>query len=116
MTNVLFAIVLTLLSGFSDALGFVHASRAWENDRFLLREAVWALILFLGGVITYVLAIRYFDRLGITAPELQTLGWFAVTVIGVAVIERTIVNWSHADRAMAVVAVVSVGWLVVRKG
>lgn len=116
MTNILFAIGLTLLSGFSDALGFVHASRAWENDRFLLREAVWALVLFTGGIVTYILVIRYLHRLGVTAPEIQTLGWFAVTVIGVAVIQRTIVNWSPADRVMAVVAAISVGWLVVRQG
>ena len=116
MTNILFAIILTLLSGFSDALGFIHASRAWDNDRFLLREAVWALVLFFGGIVTYVVAIRYFDRLGITSPEIQTLGWFAVTVIGVAAIQRTIVNWGPADRIMAVVAVISVGWLVVRRG
>lgn len=114
--NFLIAVGLTLLSGFSDALGFVHASRAWENDRLVVREAAWALVLFLGGIITYVVAIRYLDRLGVVSPELQTLLWFAVTVIGVALIQRTIVNWTQADRIMAVVAAVSVGWLVVRRG
>jgi len=116
MTNILFGIVLTLLSGFSDALGFVHASRAWENDHFVLREAVWSLILFVGGIVTYVVAIRYFARIGVTSTEIQTLIWFSVTVIGVAAIQRTIVNWGPADRVMAAVAVISVGWLVVRKG
>ena len=116
MLDVLLAIVLTLITGVCDAYGFVHASRTWKGGQFAPREAVLAISLFLVGILVYIALIRNLERLGITSPEIQTLGWFATTVIGIAIIERTVLGWANIDKAMAVVAVVSVGWLVVRKG
>lgn len=114
--NILVAVVLTVASGLLDAQGFIHASRTWKDDAFVWREAAWASLYFSGGVATYVLVIRFLNRLGVAAPELQALIWFGVAVIGVAVIQRTVVDWPTADRLVALVAVLSVGWLVVRQG
>lgn len=116
MLDVLLAIVLTLITGVCDAFGFVHASRTWKGGQFSPREAILAVSLFLVGIVVYIALIRNLQRLGITSPEIQTLGWFATTVIGIAIIERSIVGWATTDKVMAAVAFVSVGWLVVRKG
>lgn len=114
--NILLAIVLTLISGLCDAFGFVHASRVWSDERLVRSELALAVSGFGLGAVSYVMVIRYLNRLGVTAPELQTLGWFAVTVFGVALIQRTLVEWSSIDRVIGVVAVLAVGWLVVRHG
>ena len=116
MLDVLMAIGLTLITGICDAYGFVHSSRTWKDGQFSPREAILAVSLFLVGILVYIALIRNLQRLGITSPEIQTLGWFATTVIGIAIIERSIVGWATTDKAMAAVAFVSVGWLVVRKG
>ena len=116
MINVLLAIGLTIGSGVLDAFGFVHASRVWRDDHLVLREVFLTFVYFLSGVGAYLLVVRYFDRLGISATEIQTLLWFAVTVLGVATIQRSLADWSTTDRAAALVAVVSVGWLVARHG
>lgn len=109
------AVGLTLITGVCDAYGFVHASRAWRDGNFVAREAILAVSLFMVGILTYIAVIRNLHNLGITSPEIQTLGWFATTIIGIAVIERSIFSWAYSDKAMAVVAIISVGWLVVRK-
>ncbi|MFL6088717.1 MAG: hypothetical protein ACJ71Z_01080 [Aeromicrobium sp.] len=116
MINVLAAIVLTLGSGLLDALGFVHASRVWRDDHLVMSEAARTFAYFLAGVGAYVFVVRYLDRLGFTAPELQTLMWFTVTVLGVAVIERSLGDWATIDRFVAAIALLSVGWLVARHG
>ena len=116
MIDLLLAIGLTLSSGVLDAFGFVHASRVWRDDHLIVREAFLTFGYFLSGVGVYLLVVRYFDRLGVASTEIQTLLWFAVTVIGVASIQRSLADWSTIDRAFAVVAAVSVGWLVARHG
>src|SRR5204863_7987160 len=108
--------ILTRVSGICDAVGFVHASRAWRDDRLVVGELGVAGLCFGLGAVSYILFIRYLNRIGLTAPELQTLGWFAVTVVGVAVIQGSISEWSNIDRFVAAVATLSVGWLVVHDG
>jgi hypothetical protein len=44
---------------------------------------------------------------------LQTVGWFAVTIVGVAVVSGDIARWSLVNKVIAVVVVVGVGWLLV---
>jgi hypothetical protein len=116
MWNVVVAVGLTVSSGLCDAFGFVHASRVWKHGHFALHNAVVALSLFLLGALTYIFVIKYLDRLGVTSTEIQTLGWFATTVVGIAVIERSIFGWTLTDKAMLILAAFSVGWLVVRQG
>jgi len=116
MINVVAAVVFTLTSGVLDAFGFVHASRAWRHDHVVMREVGWTFAYFLAGIAAYLFVVRHLSRLGVTATELQTLMWFGVTVLGVAVIQRSLGDWTNADRLVALVAVASVGWLVSRYG
>ena len=34
MTSLMWVVAFTLLCGLGDALGFVHASRVWQDGRF----------------------------------------------------------------------------------
>jgi hypothetical protein len=110
------ALGLTLVSGTGDAFGFVHAARVWRGNSIVGSELLLAVVGFAVGIASYIVVLRYLDQLGIRAPEVQSLAWFTVTIFGVAVIQRTWLAWSAADRVVAAIAVLSVGWLVVRRG
>ena len=49
---------------------------------------------------------------GIVSPEVQTLGWFVVTIAGVALASGDFFRWPIADRGVAVVVLLGLGWLV----
>jgi hypothetical protein len=46
----------------------------------------------------------------------QTLGWFAVTIVGVAVVSGDVARWSAVNKAIGVAVVAGVGWLLVDAG
>ena len=47
------------------------------------------------------------------STTLQTLGWFAVTIVGVAVVSGDIAGWSLINKIVAVAIVVGIAWLLV---
>ena len=112
----LLALGLTLLSGVGDAYGFVHASRIWRLDTVRWDELGRSAIGFGFGMSMQWLAIRYLQQVGVTVAEVQTVVWFAVTMIGMALLSRSFLEWAAADRIVAAVVVCGLGWLVVRTG
>jgi hypothetical protein len=113
--NLLIALAFTAVSGALDAIGFVHATRVWHQDHLVWKEAGVAFAGFVSATVVYLLVVRYLARCGMTTPTVQTLSWFLMTVIGVALLQRTIAQWSVTDRLAMLLAVLSVGWLVVRQ-
>jgi hypothetical protein len=109
-------VILTLLSGLLDARGFIHASRIWQDGRFVKVEVIQSSLFFFGGITFYLASIRYLQRIGIVLPEIQTVFWFAVTLIGVAVINGKFLLWGTVDRIVAVIVVLGIGWLILRTG
>jgi hypothetical protein len=116
LSNVALAVGLTIASGTGDAFGLIHAAKAWKADRLIWGEVGLALAGFAVGIASYFFVIRYLTRLDIRAPEVQTLGWFAVTISAVAISQRTWLTWSGFDRVVAVIAVAALGWLISRPG
>ena len=47
-------------------------------------------------------------------PEMQTLIWFSVTIIGVAVLGGRFSQWCLLDQIVAANVLISLGWLVMR--
>ena len=114
MIPLLTVIVLTLLCGLGDALGFVYAGRVWQADRFDAVEALKSALSFQFGVAMYWLALRELTRLGVVATEAQTLIWFAATIVGVAAFSGKALHWHPTDQAVAVLVLAGIAWLLVR--
>lgn len=117
MTGVISAPLLILalvVSGLGDARGLVYASRIW-NEGFapneLLRSAAW----FALGIGSYWAALYWADRVSVVSTQVQVLIWFAVTIVGVAVMTGEMREWDYVDRSAAVVVVLVLAFLIVRR-
>lgn len=112
----LLILVLLALSGFADSLGFFYASKIWQHGLFswidLARSAAgWAV-----GISLYIIALKPMSSVGVTSAEMQTTVWFAMTIIGVVLFSGRFFTWQRLDQLVAVLAVVALGWLLVRTG
>ena len=113
-SSVLLIIVLTLLSGFGDALGFIYAGRVWQSNEFHAIEALKSALSFQVGVAAYWFALRFLEARGVVAVEVQTLLWFGATLIGVAILSRQFMRWPALDQTIAVAVLLGIGWLLHR--
>lgn len=114
--HVLFIVGLTLLSGLADSLGFVYASKIWEGRRLVWPELAKSAGGFGVGISAYWLVVRYLKELGVSAPEIQSIFWFAVTIIGVAMLNGRFFQWQLVDKIVALVTLSGIGWLLFRVG
>jgi hypothetical protein len=112
----LLILVLTLLSGVGDAYGFAHAARVWHDGRLAWNELARSAAGFAMGIGLYWLVLKPMTRVGITAPEIQTMAWFGVTLIGVALISGRFLGWPRLDQAVALAVLAGIAWLVARTG
>lgn len=110
--TVVFIIILTLLSGWGDAKGFIHASNIWEQGRLVMPELVKSAFWYSVGIITFWLVIRPLKEVGIVTPEIQTIGWFAVTIVGVALISGKFLQWQIQEQVISVAVILGIGWLL----
>jgi hypothetical protein len=106
-------IVFTLLSGLGDSLGFVHSSKIWRTNG----TVDWWQLLRAGlgfgfGILMYWLALRFLNQLKMLSTEVQSLGWFAVTMIGIAFFSGRIFKWQTVDIIIALLVFSGVGWLL----
>lgn len=106
--------VITIISGLADAQGSLHAARIWDGTRVVWIEVGQSSIGFGVGIITYWLMVRYMRDIGITSPEMQTLLWFAVTIVSVTVLSGEFFHWTRFDQLVAVLVLAGVGWLLFR--
>ena len=106
--------VLTALSGLGDAQGFIHAGKVWQDGRFIWAEALKCAAAFQFGTIMYWLALRSLSSHGIVAVEIQTLFWFGITIVGVAIFSGHYLRWPMADQAAAIGVLAGIGWLLFR--
>ncbi len=109
-------ISLTIVSGIGDSQGFVHAAKVWDGSRLNWAEAGKSALGYTFGVVIYWASIRFFNLLGMNAPEIQTIAWFVVTIAGVALFNGEFLKWDTVDRALGLAAVLAVGILMFRRG
>lgn len=112
----LIIIVITVLSGIGDSQGFIHAAKVWANDTLVWSEVGKSALGFAIGISLYWIVIKYMNAAGIAAPEIQTLAWFSITILGVAIISRNFFHWQTIDQIVGVAVLAGVGWLMVRTG
>jgi hypothetical protein len=107
---------LTLISGMGDALGFVHSARVWQEGKPVWTELAKSSAGFAVGISAYWFAVRYLNEFGEFAPETQTLAWFVVTIVGMAMLSRAFFAWQISEQLVALSVVGSIGWLLLRTG
>lgn len=113
---IIFITVLIVLSGIGDGQGFIHASTAWVNGKIVWKESILALLGFVGGAICYIWSTNFLKQSGIISVEIQTIVWFAVTIIGVALVRGDVLHWHLADQIVALIVLAGIVWLLVRVG
>lgn len=109
-------LMLTVLSGFCDAQGFVHAAKVWDGPKLVPISLLKSAAGFATGITAYWISVRYLNRVGSFSPEFQTLLWFGVTLVGVAVASRRFLSWSTIDQTVGGAVLVGIGWLFARTG
>ena len=109
-------LAVTLLAGVADAQGFIHAARIWQDGKLILGELWKSALGFFFGITMYWLSLRYMKGLGIVTPEIQTLIWFGVTIVGVAVVSGKVLRWPLIEQAVAAGVLLGIGWLLFRTG
>ncbi len=106
----------TIASGVFDALAFTHAAAMWKEGRVVWPEAGKSCGSFLLGMTAYWGAVRYLGEAGVVFAELQTLLWFAVTIVGVALLGGRFLHWQPTEQVVALAVMVGLGWLISRTG
>ncbi|HEX2621543.1 MAG TPA: hypothetical protein VHL11_15400 [Phototrophicaceae bacterium] len=114
--NIILIVVLTVISGFSDAQGVLHAANIWQDGNLVPLELAKSALGFAGGISMYWIALRFMKAVGIVAPELQTVIWFTIMMVGVAVLSGTFFKWRLPEQAVAMVVIAGILWLSVRAG
>lgn len=109
-------IVISVLSGLADSQGFIHASKIWANNKLVWNEVGKSALGFAIGITLYWIVLKYMNAAGIVAPEIQTLIWFSITILGVAVISRSFFRWQTIDQLVGIAVLAGVAWLMVRTG
>lgn len=107
-------VALTLTSGLFDAHGFLYAAKVWEGGALNLGALGRSAGSFALGISLYYLMLRSLDALGVRAAEVQTLMWFGVTLIGVAILRGSFATWSRLDQLVGVLVLVGIAALMVR--
>lgn len=107
---------LTVLTGLGDSQGFLHASKVWNQGEFVWLEAVKSATGILVGTLAYWGVVKFLQEYGVRAAELQTLGWFAITIIGVAVASGKFLTWTLFDQIFAFILLLGIASLIARTG
>ena len=107
-------LLVTALSAFFDAKGFVYAAQAWRSGSISLSLALYSLAYFVGGVTLYIVSIGFQQNLGVESPAVQSIFWFAMTVLGVALMDGSIAHWSWTERLVGIGVAVGIAWLLVK--
>jgi hypothetical protein len=109
-------LVITLISGLADAQGFVHAANIWQSGKLILPEVIKSALGFGGGILAYWVSIRFLQDFKIISPEIQTLGWFTATIVGVAILSGKFLHWQVIDQIVGIAILCGVAWLLFRTG
>jgi hypothetical protein len=108
----LLVLVLTVTSGVMDARGFVYAGRAWPDGHLDWAAVGHSMLAFFAGISLYIGAVRFMQAMGLNAVALQSGIWFAVTAIGIAAMDGTVLQWSRLQQLVAVAVFAGLAWLV----
>lgn len=116
ITNWILIIILTLITGWMDSRGFIHAANIWTKGKIDLHELGLSAIGFGLGIVSYWISIRFMNSAGVVSPEIQSLIWFAAVVIGIGITSGKFTSWQKPEQIVAVLVLLGIGWLIVKTG
>jgi hypothetical protein len=103
-----------LISGIGDAQGFFHATNIWQDGRLVRSELAKSALGFTVGIVMYWVSVRYLNEFRIISAEIQTLIWFGLTLIGVAILNGKFWHLKVTDQLVAFLVLIGIGWLLFR--
>jgi hypothetical protein len=104
----------TLASGIFDSLAFTHAASMWKDGRLIWLDAAKSAGSFVLGMTMYCVAVRYLSEAGVIQAEIQTLLWFVITLVGVAILGGRFFEWQPLEQLVAINVLFCLGWLISR--
>ena len=110
----LLVLALTLVSGMCDAQGFLYASKIWGEGQIQWGMVLRSALGFATGISLYYVLLGPLTHLGIHAAEVQTLMWFGVTLVAVALARGEFMHWNRLDQLVGVMVLAGIAWLMVR--
>ena len=110
--SALLVLVLTVTSGVMDARGFVYAGRAWPGGNIDWTAVGQSMLAFFAGISLYIGAVRFMQSMGLQSVALQSGIWFAVTAIGIAALDGTVVQWTRLQQLVALGVIAGLAWLI----
>ena len=114
--NSLLVLVLIVLSGLADSLGFVYAAKIWQAERLSWPDVGRSALGCGVGITLNVSALKNMARLGVSSGGMQTSVGFAITIIGVVIFSGRFFSWPRLEQIVATLVLVGLGWLLVRTG
>lgn len=114
--NVIPAVVTGILSGVGDSYGFIHAAKIWQKSQLQSEEMLKSGLGFAVGIGLYWLSVKYLKELGINSPTIQSLSWFAATIVGVSIFSGEFARWPLLEKAVGLGVIAGLGWLMAKSG
>ena len=97
--TILTLVIATIISGYADSRGFLYSSQVWANNSIDYSALTKSGAGFTIGIIAYWIALKSLQDLNVaTSSEIQTLGWFVITIIGVAISSGDFMKWDSVDK------------------
>ena len=112
--TILLILSLAILSGLGDSQGFVHSAKIWANGRIEWHELVRASVGYSFGILMYWLALKFLNEIAIVSAEVQALGWFVVTIVGVGLVSGSFFRWRVSEQTVSLGVLAGLAWLFVR--
>ena len=112
--NTLFLAIFTIGSGLADSQAFIHSSKIWEEGKLVWHQVGFAAGAFALGLVLYWIAIYFANRAGVVSPEVQTIGWFVATIVGVSLVNRSYLAWALSNKILGIAIVLLLAVLAYR--
>ncbi len=110
------AIGASVVSGMLDSVGFVYATKAFKDGKVMLNELAFSVGSFAIGLAVYYLSAKFFSETGGNSPMIQSLIWYISTVVGISVLSGEFWQWPLPQKAVSLIVVAGLGWLLSQRG
>lgn len=109
-------LIVSVIGAWGEAQGYYFSSKVWSHGKFVTSEAIKAALGYILGTIMLWISIRFLQQMKIMTPEIQTVIWFTLTMIGVAFLSGKFFRWHLADQLIAFLVFLGIGWLLFHTG
>ncbi len=106
----------SVIGAWGEAEGYAHSSKVWSHGKFITGEAFNATLGYVIGTIMFWISIKFLQEMKIVTPEIQTIIWFTLTIVGLAFLSGKFFHWQLIDQVVALFVFMGIGWLLFHTG